>query len=240
MCFTIAIDTTAKTLEKRFNAVFDKQKKFERIFYANAFAFPPLPVITNTEPKKIHFYNWGLIPFWVKDEKTAESIRTKTGNAKAETIHDKPSFRQPIMKKRCLILTTGFFEWRLFNKKNYPYYIRMKDHKPFALAGIWDTWKNPKTNKAINTFSIITTKASPLLAKIHNKKKRMPVILEKENEKVWLNEKIQADEIDLLMDPFDDKNLEAYTISKMISMPRIEKNVPEILKPFEYTELKAL
>jgi putative SOS response-associated peptidase YedK len=96
-----------------------------------------MPVITNEAPNIVSLLNWGLIPFWVKDEKTALHIRLHTLNARGETVFNKPAFRHCVVNKRCLVLVTGFFEWRHFEGKKYPYYIRLRDNDPFALAGIW-------------------------------------------------------------------------------------------------------
>ena len=108
------------------------------------------------------------MPFWTKDEVAAERIRTQTLNARAETIHQKPSFRASIMTKRCLVLVDGFYEWREEGKKKYPYYISLASNDAFALAGIWDRWLNNSTGEVKDTFSIITTRANPLLERIHN------------------------------------------------------------------------
>ena len=128
------------------------------------------------------------------------NIRQRTLNARAETIFEKPAFRYSIISKRCLVLADGFFEWRHENKKTFPYYIRFKNQSPFAFAGIWDSWKNPETQEEVKTYSVITTKANPLLEKIHNTQKRMPVILETESERTWLQSDLERDKIQSLSD----------------------------------------
>jgi putative SOS response-associated peptidase YedK len=182
---------------------------------------------------------WGLIPFWAKDEKTADEIRMKTFNARAETVFEKASFKSPIKNKRCIVIVSGFYEWRLVKGKNYPYHIISKDENAFALAGIWESWKNKDTEEKLNTFSIITTRANPLLEKIHNKKKRMPVILRKEDERTWLKGDLDVDEIKSLLEPIEDTGLEAYTVSRLISFKKENSNVPEVMKRYEYEELKT-
>ena len=210
---------------------------FEKTYYIDAFALPKIPVVTNERPENIQLLFWGLIPRWVKNNDKAEEIRTKTFNARAETLFEKPSFRASIKDRRCLILADGFFEWREVFGKNYPYYIRMTHKQPFAIAGKWDSWKD--NEEILRTFSLITTRANPLLEKIHNKKKRMPAILLKKDEKTWLSEDVGRDDLMGLLEPIDDSQLEAYTVSKLVSTRGANKNVPEALEPNEYPELKS-
>ena len=178
------------------------------------------------------------MPFWAKDERTADNIRMKTFNAKAETIFEKPSFRTSIKSKRCLVLVDGFYEWQHKSGNKYPYYIRLADESAFALAGIWDRWENKSTGEEERTFSIITTEANPLLAEIHNTKKRMPVILKQADEQNWLAVDLEVDDIKSLLQPYDGDDLKAHTVSRLITAMGKNKNVEEVQKPYEYKELK--
>jgi len=239
MCYHLSVNKTQKELEKRFGAKFAKPNLFSPLYYANGFAAPRLPVITNDEPFVIQLLTWGLIPHWVKDEKSALEIRFKTLNSRAETLLAKPSFREPARKQRCLILTDGFFDWRLYKGKKYPYYVKLKNDEAFAMAGIWDLWQNPENKKTIRTFSIITTDANEFIAKIHNIKKRMPVIFGKKEERMWL-ENLTDEDIKEMLDPYEAKEMTAYPVSKLITARGVERNVPAILKPFEYKELEKI
>ena len=232
MCFHISLSKDRKTIEKRFDASFI-DPIFERIFHVSAFSFPRLPVISNDDPSKIQLFSWGLIPLWVKDEDTALKIREQTLNAKAETVTVKPSFRHSIKTKRCLVLADGFYEWQHVKNKTFPYYIHLKDNQLFAFAGIWDAWTNKETKETLKTFSIITTQANPLLAVIHNTKKRMPVILRPEGERKWLSD-IPLEETVSLLTPYDEKAMEAHTVSKLITTRGMPTNVPEVMSPFQY------
>lgn len=236
MCYNISLLNPAFTKHYESLLTYDESYESEPIYYKNAFSLPTHPVIPNTTPVRIQEYTWGLIPFWVKNETDAESIRMKTMNARADTIFEKPSFRNAIIQKRCLIPADGFFEWRYYKGKNYPYYIRMNDHQVFSIAGIWDIWTNPKTQEEVYTFSIITCDANPLLEKIHNKKKRMPVILAKEKEAEYLNE-LSKKEIIALLSPINESVLEAYTISKRVTSTTQNRNDPKVIEPYEYAEL---
>ena len=237
MCFNYSINKDSDYIQDRFDAEFEDPSQFEKIYHVSAFNAPPLPVINNRSPDKITFYQWGLIPFWIKNNDQAEDIRTKTMNARSESIFEKPSFREPAKKRRCLVLMDGFFEWREVDGTNYPHYIKMQDNSAFAVAGLWDTWKDKNTGDIRKTYSIITTPANPLLEKIHNKKKRMPAILEQKDEKRWISQEMDREELESMLKPYSEKELEAYPIKKMITRD-IDDNVPEILEPYEYKELK--
>jgi len=232
MCFHVSLSRDRESIENRFNASF-LNPSFEIIYHVSAFSFPKLPVISNEDPSKIQFFSWGLIPLWVKDSASAFKIREQTLNAKAETISVKPSFRHSIKTKRCLVLADGFFEWHHLKNQAFPYYIQLKDHPLFAIAGIWDAWTNKETNDTVKTFSVITTQANPLLAEIHNTKKRMPVILHPADEKKWLSD-IPLEQALGLLTPYDEKKMEAHTVSKLITTRGVPTNVAEVMRPYRY------
>jgi putative SOS response-associated peptidase YedK len=240
MCFNISQIKALEYLESRFDAVFVKPELYKPIYHTSAFTIPSFPVIIDENISEIHLFQWGLIPFWVKDEANANKIRLKTFNAKAETIFEKPSFRSSIISKRCLVIVDGFYEWRHEGGKKYPYYISRADTEAFAMAGIWESWENKSTGEILRTFSIITTEANPLLAKIHNTKKRMPVILKQDDEGKWLGTELNTDEIKSLLKPYDKDDLEAHPVSKLITAKGKNKNVPEVMDKFDYPELKQL
>ncbi|OGP88644.1 MAG: hypothetical protein A2157_16445 [Deltaproteobacteria bacterium RBG_16_47_11] len=232
MCFHISLSKDRRAIERRFDASF-LDPIFEKIYHVSAFSYPKLPTISNEDPSKIQLFSWGLVPFWVKDEGNALKIREQTLNAKAETITMKASFRHSIKTKRCLVLADGFYEWQHVKKQTYPYYIHLKDHPLFAFAGIWDAWTNKETKETPKTFSIITTQANPLLAEIHNTKRRMPVILRPEDERRWLSN-IPLEEALGLLTPYDEKAMEAHTVSRLITTRGIPTNVPEVMNPYRY------
>jgi len=236
VCYHLSTNRTQKELEKRFEAKFVKPNLFSPLYYANGFEAPKVPVITNDQPDKIQMLTWGLIPGWVKNEEQAKDIRFKTLNARAESIFSKPSYRSAIKNKRCLVLTDGFYDWRLYGGKKYPYYVYLKSKEPFAFAGIWEQWMNPQTNRSIKTFSIITAKANSFVAKIHNVKKRMPVILDKSEERSWL-EDLQEAEVNSLLDPYPATKMQAHPVSKLITAKGVKRNVPGIFKEFKYENL---
>ncbi len=236
MCYRYSINSDTMVIESRFDATF--QEKFEKKYHVGAFDQTKLPVITNENPKQIQFYAWGFVPFWIKTSKQADEIQQRTVNARAETIFEKPAYRNSAGNKHCLVIADGFFEWRYFQGRNYPYYIRLKSHEPFAIAGLWDCWTNKETNDKLYSYTIITCPANPLMAKIHNKKKRMPVILPKEMERFWISNSLTKDQAEKLLVPFEQDKMEAYTISRRITSKHQNPNVPEVLNQYNYPELE--
>ncbi|MFP4060984.1 MAG: SOS response-associated peptidase [Bacteroidales bacterium] len=231
MCFTVEINLSREAIEQRFGARFDPKANFKPGYVVSAFEFPEMPVITGEEPDTIHTFRWGLIPSWIKDSKGAMDIRKKTLNARSETLVDKPSFRNAVKSSRCLILAHGFFEWHTRGKEKLPYYIRLKDNSVFAFAGIYDKWINPENQEEVFTFSLITTRANPLLEKIHNLKKRMPVILNPVTEEEWIKPTNKLDKALQYLQPLDDSLLKAYPVSKVVSPANPNRNSPEAIEP---------
>lgn len=239
MCYHYTVPDI-DVLERYFHAKLETSKGFSRIYHISGFINPQLPVITGEETNQIQLLTWGLIPHWVKDEITATKLRTRTLNARAETIHDKPAFRSLIKSNRCLILSDGFFEWRHFQGRAYPYYIQLKDHRPFAFAGLWDSWSHPETEAELKTFTIITTWANPLLEQVHNKRKRMPVIIHQADEKPWLTLKLDRETIDDLLVPYKANRMEVHPVSRLITIKGAKTNVPDAIRPVDYPELPPL
>jgi len=237
MCYRYSVpgpDVVKKTFQVKISSNFEKR------YHVGAFEDVKLPVITNENPKQVDLFNWGLIPFWVKDEKNANEIKERTVNARSETIFEKPAFRGSAGKKHCLVIADGFFEWRYYQGLNYPYYIKVKDKEAFAMAGLWDCWTNKKTEEKVYSYTIITTEANPLMAKIHNKKKRMPAILNKEDEIKWICNDIDKTMVMNILKPFDENKMEAYTISKLITAKGQDPNVSVVIEPFKYNNLEPL
>ena len=217
MCFYNSMSKKAKELAARYGRnlsvveIAEKILKEQEQYRVNAFSFPDCPVITS-DPE-IQSYRWGLIPFWVKDEKQADEIKRMTLNARADTIFQKPSFREPIRSKRCIVPSTGYFEWRHEGYKKIPYYIYVKDETIFSMAGIYDTWLDKTTGEVVDTFSIITTDTNPLTDYIHNTKHRMPAILSQENEERWLDPSLDKSDIEKLLLSFPVDRMDAYVIN---------------------------
>ncbi len=213
MCYTIEINLTREQIEKRFGSRFRNGREFAPGKKVSAFSLPSVPVICSDQPEHVRLMTWGLIPYWVKDEESAKSIRMKTFNVRSETLGDKPSFRNSLKTKRCMVLVNGFYEWQHIGKDKIPYFIRLKEDIPFALAGLYDHWLNRNTGEVIDTFTIITTPANPMMEVIHNTKKRMPAILSPSAEKEWLNLEKDASRLSEFLKPFDENLMVAEKVA---------------------------
>lgn len=241
MCFYYCLTkkNPAKLIENKI--VKEEQLSlFNESYLVNGFDNPAMPVITDDKPDEIQFFQWGIIPNWVKDNETAASTRNNTLNAKSETIFEKASFKHSIRKKRCLILCSGFFEWQKIKGKKYPYYISLKDDEVFVFGGIWSTWTNKETGEIINTYSVITTEANEFVGNIHNTKKRMPLILAPEDAFKWIDKNLIEEEIRTLMKPFDATKMKAHTVQKFIPKQPDKTKGSEIIAYYYYPELVDL
>jgi len=195
-------------LGKRFKAIIDKPENVLFSDEINGFGFPPIPVIANENEDVIatDFY-WGLIPAWCKDD----SMRKNTLNAKIETIHEKPSFRD-VVNNRCLVIATGFYDWRWLDEKGkskQKYEIRSSENEILTFAGIYSKWKNPENDEIVKTFAVVTTQANKQMSYIHNVKLRMPIVLQQKDEMTWLDSK---NEVEDFMYPKYDSNLIAFAV----------------------------
>lgn len=184
----------------------------------------PILAIPNDGKNKADFFQWGLIPSWSKDPK----IGNKLINARGETISEKPSFRGGFKYKRCLIPADGFYEWKVQEgtKTKTPYFIHLKDRKPFALAGLWDEWQSP-SGESLRTCTIITTTPNELMSNLHN---RMPLILKKKHFSDWLDPAPRTpDSLLHLIQPYPTEDMSAYPVSTMVNRP--ENDRAELVVP---------
>lgn len=205
MCFRTALTATPHELAERYERVEDEILQFQPTNSINGFSHGDEPIIT--ESSYIIPMRWGLIPFWVDSPEEAIKIEGQTLNARSETIFKKPSFREAIRRKRCLVPVTGFYDWRHEGTKKIPYFITLKDQAIFSLAGIYDVWQDKTSGKSITTFSVITTEANETMRYVHNTNFRMPVILSLEEEEKWLDPTLTETEIKDLMRPYPDEKM---------------------------------
>jgi len=184
----------------------------------------PVLAIPNDAKNTADFFPWGLIPSWSKDP----TIARRLINAHGETLAEKPSFRGGFKYKRCLVPADGFYEWKTQGgqKTKVPYFISMKDRRPFAFAGLWDEWQSPDGG-SLRTCTIITTEPNELMSTLHN---CMPVILEHKDYDRWLDPAPQTPERLLpLIKPFPADNMTAYPVSTLINNPGSDR--PECIAP---------
>jgi putative SOS response-associated peptidase YedK len=229
MCYHTIVKLKATELIKAVNAPFPREELYQEFNHANGFAHPNLAVLSMDNGRSIKLYSWGLIPFWVKDWSAALKLRNQTLNARSEEVFSKPSFRDSILKRRCVIPVTGFFEYKNVGKDKVPYYIHPKEHPVFYLAGIYSHWTNTASKDEISTFSILTGAANDMMSDIHNSAKRMPLMLDREVIEDWISPDLSPVSIKELMKPCDDTNMAAYTVSKDISNKKVNSDVPSII-----------
>jgi putative SOS response-associated peptidase YedK len=180
MCGRFVLITDLKNIQKNFNI---QHTSCEHQPNWNIVPNQLIPAVINHNGKnQLVYFRWGLIPSWSKDPSIANTLI----NARAETVDKKPSFRDAFKKRRCLIVADGFYEWKREGKSKTPLYYYLKSGRPFAFAGLYETWISPD-KKEINTCVIITTGANELIAPVHD---RMPVILSNDQERVWLDSDI--------------------------------------------------
>ncbi len=234
MCFTIEIHLSRKAIEDRFQVDGSALYDFDFNYFYRAFDNPFIPVIAQEDPARVQLMQWGLVPTWCRDRSEAERIRKGTYNARMESLHIKPSFREALNRGRCLIISGGFFEWQLVNDARIPWYISQKSGDPFVFAGLCDTWRDPLEGTVWKSCSIITTKANSLMEKIHNTKKRMPVILRREIENEWISGDISLRKRNQLLMPVDESDLKAHTVTPRLSSPRADPADPTLLEPYEH------
>lgn len=180
------------------------------------------PVVPNRAPRQVGWLRWGLIPSWAKDGRIASRLI----NARAETITERPAFREAFRRRRCLVLADGFYEWRREGRQRIPFYVRRRDRRVFAFAGLWETWRSPEGG-ILETFAIITTAANAVVAPIHD---RMPVILPRDAYDPWLTTST-ADPAEFMkwLRPCPDDLLEAYEVSPVVNA--VSRDDPTCIVP---------
>ena len=182
------------------------------------------PIITNGQEMKLRVMRWGLIPHWAKDPTIGHSLI----NARADTVAEKPSFRDSFKRRRCLVPATGFYEWKKepLSRSKQPFFIATRNRDIFSFAGLWSIWKNPQTAEEILSYTILTTEPNELMLRIHN---RMPVILPVEREKDWLDLTSSPALLRELLAPYPGELMDAFPVSKVVNSPR--NDTPACIAP---------
>jgi putative SOS response-associated peptidase YedK len=160
--------------------------------------------------RRLEMLRWGLVPSWADDPE----IGARMINARSETAPEKPSFRRAFRSKRCLIPADGFYEWKREPGGKQPYYFHMEDGRPFAFAGLWESWEK---DGVLLSCAILTTRANSVLEGIHD---RMPVILPSGAYDAWLDPDADKDQLIDLMSPYPGDDLETYPVSRFVNSPR--------------------
>jgi putative SOS response-associated peptidase YedK len=220
MCGRYAITITEEEMMLRF--LLDSPSMFYEPRY-NVAPGQMVPVIINDgKNNKLGQLKWGLIPSWAADQKLGYTMI----NARVETVANKPAYRIPFQRKRCIIPSDGFFEWKLTDQGKQPMRILLKSGELFGMAGLYDTWESPEGEK-ISSCTIITTGPNKTMEGIHD---RMPIILRKEAEATWLDRSVQDVKLlqALIEKPYPDEEMRAYPVTKAVG--NVKNDSPENIK----------
>jgi putative SOS response-associated peptidase YedK len=164
---------------------------------------------------------WSLLPSWSREK----TLKYPTLNARGETISEKPTFKKPFERSRCIIPNDGFYEWKKIGKDKEPYLIFLKDQAPAAFAGLWDRWKDPITGEVIDSCTIITTEANDLVHPIHE---RMPVFLDTKDFDEWLDPtNYDTRSLQGLIKPYDSDLMSCFRVSKDVGS--VKNNRPDLI-----------
>ena len=225
MCGRYAITTAPEAIRQLFRYL--EQPNFPPRY--NVAPTQPVPIVRMAQGKRqFALVRWGLIPAWVKDPRTFSLVI----NARAESVLDKPAFKNAMKYRRCLFPADGFFEWERKGEKKRPYFVRRKGGGPLAFAGLWEVWTGPNGEEQ-ETAAIITTTASRSIAHIHD---RMPVILSPEAFDFWLDPKVDAETAAAAIQPAKDDAIEHYEVSRAVN--RFENDSPKLVEPLTEPEVE--
>ena len=225
MCGRYVIEGNAG-LSERFHLRHVPQDLFADFSTFNAAPTQLLPVIVENEAgeRELVPMQWGLVPRW-KPQPGKRSIAPI--NARAETLFEKPMFRNLTKAQRCIVPVSGFYEWQRIGERKQPYYSTSEDGKAWGLAGLYDT--THEDEEATGSFTIITTHANDLMSSLHE---RMPVILERDDEEDWLSADLHdPNEIEQFLHPYADDEMRAYPVSTAVNNTR--NNRPELIEEQE-------
>jgi putative SOS response-associated peptidase YedK len=162
--------------------------------------------------RELALARWGLVPFWAKDRK----VGSRMINARAETVADKPAFRAPFRKRRCLVPADGFFEWQQTPAGKQPWYIHAASAEPLAFAGLWELWDPPEGGPPLASYAILTTRGNEFMQPLHD---RMPVMLDTAGRDSWLDPATPPATLQALLGPPPEDYLEAWPISRRVNSP---------------------
>ncbi len=180
-------------------------------------------VVIGPEGRLLSEAAWGLLPGWAR---TAEKA-PRPINARAEGLAEKPTFRDALRKRRALVPVDGYYEWRAGPGRKTPFFFRVAGGGPFALAGLWETWRPADGREPLETFAIVTTEPNEVAARVHD---RMPAVLDAEGEALWLSGRpLAAPELARCLAPAPAGTLEAWEVSPLVNDP--SRNGPELLLP---------
>jgi putative SOS response-associated peptidase YedK len=218
MCARYVITSPAAAIRALFG--YDEAPDFPPRY--NVAPTQPIPIVRLIDGKRsFALARWGFVPDWVKDPRAFSLIV----NARGEGVLDKPSFRNAMRRRRCLIPADGFYEWS-DGAPRRPFFVRAKSGQPLAFAGLWETWTGPN-GEEVDSTAVITTRANRTLGAIHD---RMPVIVTPEAFDLWLNcGKVDATTAAALIAPAPEGLLECYEVAPAVN--RVANDSAELIAP---------
>lgn len=226
MCGRSSLTKTEKEIEIRFNATFysDELERYNPLPNYNIAPTHMCPIVTGDDRSHIQLYRWGLIPFWAKDIK----VGYRMINARIETIKEKNTYKNAFSRRRCLVPLDGFYEWKKEGTEKQPYRIQTLDQEIFCMAGMWESWKSPE-GELIYSFTIITTPPNEFMSSIHD---RMPAILPKELEEVWIDPGLPTKDLfGILEHRYPSEKMTAYKVSKKVG--NVREKGPDLIEPID-------
>jgi putative SOS response-associated peptidase YedK len=237
VCYNIAFLTKRQeTYEKRYGARF-QSSPLPPVYHTSGFAHPEVPVLTSEQPGVIQTITWGFVPEWAKDLPAAVKFSNQALNARAETVFEKPMFREAILHRRCVVVVDAFFEHQHIGKQTIPYGIFHTDASPIGFAGIYSYSRQCQ----VGGFSILTVQANETMQHIHNangsEAARMPLILPLGMEKEWLSAR-NKDQIASFFLPYPAELLTCYPVARL-SGKNYPGNIASIWDRVEYPSLPA-
>ncbi|WP_028375625.1 SOS response-associated peptidase [Leeuwenhoekiella sp. MAR_2009_132] len=225
MCSVTILTKSGIEIQKVTKCEFAIPLEYQKYYSISDFGQTNLHIITQDDPKLIYPANWGLIPRFAFDDQAG--FKYNTLNARSESIFKSNTYKESAESMRCLILADGFFEPHHYNKKSQPYYCTLEGHKLFMFAGLFTP-----IDDELFTTTIITVPANDLFEKIHNEKKRMPLVLDDQFTENWIDPTLNQNQVNELMKTgFTNSTFKTFPVSNAIYKRGVDTDNPEILKP---------
>lgn len=226
MCGRFTLITPAEALAEQFQ-LFEIPSLAPRYNIAPTQPVAVVRQVPGDGQRELVLLRWGLVPFWAKDP----GIGARMINARSETVADKPAFRAAFRRRRCLVPADGFYEWQRLERGKQPFYVRLRDEKPFALAGLWEHWEGPDET-TVNSCTLLTTEPNDLIRPVHS---RMPVILAPKDYDLWLDPGVQkAELLRPLLRPYPSEGMLAYPVSTWVNKPKNDS--PRCIEPLTQSQ----
>ncbi|MFI8380562.1 SOS response-associated peptidase [Leeuwenhoekiella sp. NPDC079379] len=225
MCYATSLTKSETKIEEITKREFAIPLEYQKHYHINGFGKTNLHIITQNLPNSIYPAEWGLIPRFAFENPAG--FKYNTLNARSESIFKSNTYKESAESMRCLILADGFFEPHHYNKKSQPYYCTLEGHKLFMFAGLY----TPLDDELFTT-TIITVPANELFEKIHNEKKRMPLVLDDQFTEDWIDPTLNQNQVNELMKTgFTNSTFKTFPVSNAIYKRGVDTDNPEILKP---------